>query len=91
MDGRSVLPGEELVNKGLEDLGHGHISPESLLVSIGAHRLRSVGLVVPNPIPDADHRLYSLLADAFGNDAHSRYNGLVRTLISFEQAMECGK
>jgi len=89
MEAPSLLPGEELVRRGLVDLSSGKASPEALLVSIGAHRLRGAGLQVPAELPDADHRLYRILAEEFGNDAHSRYNGLLRTLVSYEQALEC--
>jgi len=83
------LPGEDLIRQGLADLSGGKVSPEALLVSIGAQRLRRAGLDVPPALPDADHRLYRLLAEEFGNDAHSRYNGLLRRLVSYEQALEC--
>jgi hypothetical protein len=84
-----LLPGEDLIRRGLEDLLGGKASSEALLVSIGAHRLRRAGLEVPPALPDAEHRLYRRLAEEFGNDAHSRYNGLLRQLISYEQALEC--
>jgi hypothetical protein len=45
---------------------------------------------VPRAFPDAEHRLYLRLAQEFGDDAHSRYNGLIRRLVSFEAALECG-
>jgi hypothetical protein len=86
-----MLPGNDLIRQGLEDLARGTVSATALLVSIGAHRLRRAGLEVPLALSDADHRLYQLLAQEFGNDAHSRYNGLLRTLVSFEQALECAK
>jgi hypothetical protein len=41
------LPGEELVSKGLADLGAGLESIEALLVSIGASRLAALGLEGP--------------------------------------------
>lgn len=61
-----------------------------MLVSIGAPRLRRAGLPVPPELPDADHRLYLLLAERFDNDAHSQYNALIRTLVSYECAIERG-
>jgi hypothetical protein len=75
----------------MEDLAGGNESLPALLVSLGATRLRRAGLPIPPPIPDADHRLYLMLAGVHGNDAHSRYNALVRTLVSFERALECAK
>ena len=51
------LPGAELVEAGLADLARGVESVESLLVSIGAPRLKRLGLEVPDPFPDPEHRL----------------------------------
>jgi hypothetical protein len=85
----SALPGAELVEKGLEDLERGVESAESLLVSIGAPRLERLGYRVAAPFPDAEHRLYALLAAVDDDAAHSRYNALIRRLVSFERAAEC--
>ena len=83
------LPGHDLVDKGLADLARGERSRESLLVSIGASRLRWLGLAVEAPFPDAERALYDLLAAEDPDAAHSRYNALVRRLVSFERAAEC--
>lgn len=83
------LPGAELVVVGLRDLAAGAPSVEALLVSIGAPRLRSLGFDVPEPVADPEHRLYELLAEADPDSAHSRYNALVRRLVSFERAAAC--
>jgi hypothetical protein len=85
----SFLPGEDLVKQGMEDLSRNEETVAALLVSIGAPRLRLAGMTLPRVFPEADHRLYLALAREFGDDAHSRYNALVRRLISFEQALEC--
>jgi hypothetical protein len=82
------LPGEELVTKGISDLAARIESPESLLVSIGAPRLRRLGLTVTEPFASPEHRLYELLRSEYGDAAHSRYNALVRRLVSFERAAE---
>jgi hypothetical protein len=79
------LPGEELVRKGIRDLARGLESPESLLVSIGARRLR-LGLALPETFASPEERLYQLLRSEHGDAAHSRYNALVRRLVSFERA-----
>jgi hypothetical protein len=91
MEGSAIrgLPGGELVEKGLRDLELGVESIESLLVSIAAARLARIGLVVADPFTDAEHRLYLRLAESDGDSAHSRYNALVRRLVSFERAAEC--
>lgn len=82
------LPGHELVLKGLDDLGRGVVSEEALLVSIGAPRLRQAGIDVPEPLTSPEHRLYDRLAAENGDAAHSRYNALVRRLVSFERAAD---
>jgi hypothetical protein len=83
------LPGADLVRAGIDDLGRGVESVEALLVSIGAPRLSGLGLAVPPPFPHAEHRLYELLSRDDPEGAHSRYNALVRRLVSFERAAEC--
>jgi hypothetical protein len=83
------LPGAELVEKGLSDLERNVESIDSLLVSIGASRLAALGIAVRSPILRAEHRLYAVLAAEDSDSAHSRYNALVRRLVSFERAAEC--
>lgn len=83
-----ALPGHELVLKGLDDLARGIESDEALLVSIGADRLRRRGFDVPEPLASPEERLYERLAAAHGDAAHSRYNALVRQLVSFERAAD---
>ena len=83
------LPGQELVEAGVEDLRRGEETIEALLVSIGASRLRAVGIDVPVPLASAEIRLYEALQQEHGDDAHGRYNALVRRLVSFERAAEC--
>jgi hypothetical protein len=87
----SSLPGAELVEKGLTDLDHGLETVESLLVSIGAPRLRALGMHVAIPFDNPEERLYTLLARKDPNGAHARYNGLVRRLVSFERAAESAR
>jgi hypothetical protein len=81
-----LLPGEDLVRQGIHDLERGVESAEALLVSIGAPRLALVGIAVPEPLATPEHRLYRLLSSEHGNAAHSRYNALIRRLVSFERA-----
>lgn len=85
------FPGGDLVVKGLADLATAaeRETMEALLVSVGAHRLRRAGLDVPETAPDPEHRLYRLLASQDPDTAHSRYNALIRRLVSFERALEC--
>lgn len=84
------LPGAELIVAGLEDLSAGRESEASLLVLIGAPRLRRLGIEVPPAmIPHVEHRLYERLAAEDSDAAHGRYNALIRRLVSFERAAEC--
>lgn len=83
------LPGGELVVPGLEDLRLGVDSVAALLVAMAAGRLRDSGLDVPKKLPsEPEITLFLRLGAEVGNEAHSRYNALVRRLISFEQALE---
>jgi hypothetical protein len=82
------LPGGDLVQAGLEDLRAGRETSVALLVAIGAPRLRQLGIEVPT-IETPEHRLYDLLARDEPDSAHSRYNALIRRLVSFERALEC--
>ena len=81
-----LVPGADLVHQGLEDLRLGVETEAALLVSIGAPRLRRLGFDVASPFTQPEHRLYCLLArSARTHAAHSRYNALVRRLVSFER------
>ena len=83
------LPGADLIERGLADLARGEESVEALLVSIGAPRLRGLGLTIDRPFPNPERRLYDRLAVQDSDSAHSRYNALIRRLVSFERAAEC--
>lgn len=84
----SVLPGADLVDRGTRDLAAGGRTIEALLVSRATARLRSSGVSVAEPLPDADRELYRLLCDRDGNGAHGAYNALTRRLVSFMHAAE---
>ena len=83
-------PGADLISEGQRDLAEGRETVASLLVSIGAPRLCRLGESVDSPISGPEHRLYRLLAAENSNTAHSRYNALIRRLVSYERARECG-
>ena len=93
MDVRSLsaLPGADIVLEGVRDLEQGQESIAALLVLVGAPRLLSLG--VPVPVSDhatsPEHRLYARLRSEDAPTAHSRYNALVRRLVSFERALSC--
>ena len=79
-------PGEDLVRQGLRDLESGVESVASLLVSVGAPRLRGLGLTISTSLPSPEQRLYRVLRERHGDAAHSRYNALIRRLVSYERA-----
>lgn len=86
-----MKPGEDLIAQGIKDLQNGVESIASLLVSIGAPRLRLAGILVPvHTFRTPEHRLYALLSKMYGDGAHSKYNSYIRRLVSFERAAECG-
>jgi hypothetical protein len=86
------LPGAELIEAGLNDLRAGHETVAALLVAIGAPRLRTIGLDLPDHLPDdPERRLYELLSQDDSDSAHSRYNAFIRRLVSYERAAECEK
>ena len=85
------LPGADLVARGIRALRGGEATIEALLVCVGASRLRAAGLDVP-PAPQLRHSpelsLYLAIVAEHPRDAHSRYNALIRRLVSFERALE---
>ncbi len=86
------LPGEDLIEEGLRDLAEGHdTSLVALLVLIGAPRLRRLGVSIPDkkglPV-HPEHALYQKIQGENQKDAHSRYNALIRRLVSYERALE---
>jgi hypothetical protein len=84
-----ALPGADLIRKGLADLAGGVESIESLLVLVAAPRLRRIGFDVPDDTPFLpEDRLYAILSEEDSDSAHSRYNALIRRLVSFERAAE---
>ena len=85
----AMLPGGDFVAAGILDLERGIESEAALLVSIGEPRLTRLGMVISSPSPNPEHRLYARLVETDRPSAHSRYNALIRRLVSFERAAEC--
>jgi hypothetical protein len=83
------LPGTDFVAKGLADLRVGTDTIEALLVAIGRPRLVRLGFDVPRRCERPEILLYERLAAEDAVGAHSRYNALIRRLVSFERAAEC--
>ena len=84
------LPGEELVRHGLADFRAGQCTIPACLVHIARPRLSRVGLMPQSDasqISEPELQLYDLLKQE-GGDAYSRYNALMRELVSFENALD---
>ena len=86
-----AFPGGDLVADGLADLAANRDTVAAALVSIGAPRLRFLGVIPARVLPDPELRLYELLATEHQDAAHGRYNALVRRLVSFERAVACAR
>jgi hypothetical protein len=80
------LPGADIVSEGLQDLANRRETSAALLVSIGSPRLRLLGWAIPFVFEQPEERLYHRLAAEYGDGAHSRYNALIRQLVSFQRA-----
>lgn len=84
------LPGESRVREGRADAQAGRCTTAACLVSIGRRRLNRAGLLASLQVglpPEPERCLYRLLRTQ-GGDAYSRYNALLRELVSFEQALD---
>jgi len=84
------LPGEALVREGLADYASGRCTIAACLVATASQRLGRAGLIRGNGaglFPNPEQQLYRLL-DQPGSDAYSRYNALIRELVSFESALD---
>lgn len=87
-----LLPASDLINTGIADLRNRRETIAALLVAIGAPKLQRLGLKLPSDLPsNPEHRLYDLLSSSESDSAHSRYNALIRKLVSFQRALECVK
>ena len=83
------LPGGAMIEQGLIDHDLGRRTIASCLVRIASPRLARAGLLDRlNESPrDAELQLYQLLAPE-GSRAYSRYNAIMRELVSFEHALD---
>lgn len=88
--GYEAFPAGDLIRQGIKDIQAGLESPQAFLVAVGRPRLSRMGISVPEPsFKSPELRLYEYLARADPDGAHSRYNALIRRLVSFERAVEC--
>ncbi len=83
------LPGSTLIREGLADHRAGRQTIAACLVRIASPRLSRAGLIDPKVIDDEDTelKLYQLLSGE-GDRAYSRYNSLLRELVSLEHALD---
>lgn len=84
------LPGNTLVREGLADVQAGASSVPACLVHIARPRLLQAGLLsgeTAAPGVEPELALYRFLQRE-GGDAYSRYNALLRELMSFESALD---
>lgn len=86
----ALLPGEELVEKGMADLLEDKMSECALLVLSFGPRLRGLGVAVPDRSSTRpfEHLLYERLEERLGAGAHSHYNGLIRRMVSYTHARD---
>jgi hypothetical protein len=88
----SGLPGEDLLRQGLADFQSGRCTVPACLVQMARPRLTQAGLVQRNSshfVSEPEFQLYRLLKQEPGmRDAYSRYNALLRELVSFEAALD---
>ena len=85
------LPANDMIQQGLDDLAQRRVSVAACLVKIASPRMRRCGmemLISDDEALNADRELYALLGHEHGKEAHSRYNALLRELVSFERALE---
>jgi anti-sigma-K factor RskA len=80
------LPGGTAVDAGLADLAWGRTTPESLVVSLAAPRLRREGVPVGPVLDEPERRLFELLSHTEGDLTHARYTAWLRQLASFADA-----
>jgi hypothetical protein len=83
------LPGCDLIHEGLTDLRAGRHTIAACMVRIASPRLTRAGLINPEAIATegVELELYQLLSGE-GDRAYSRYNSLLRELVSFEHALD---
>jgi len=85
------LPANEMIQLGLQDLAEHRASVAACLVKIASPRMRRCGIEIELSDAEAlnaDRELYALLGLEHGKEAHTRYNALLRELVSFERALE---
>ena len=85
-----ILPGAEIVEKGLKDTEKKELSIYSLLLQSAITRLAGVQVVIEKfqLLEPASILLFRKLKEQEGKGAHSKFNALNRELLSFIKAKE---
>ncbi|MEE9280121.1 MAG: hypothetical protein V3V67_08095 [Myxococcota bacterium] len=90
-DSLRVLPGADLVLRGLEDLARARATPEAALIEVASTRLRSLGVpvpVAPSARSAAELRLYDRLGTRHPDrDPYGLYCAWLDQLASFVVAL----
>lgn len=83
------LPGADRIREGINDFINQRHTIPSCLVRIASPRLTKAGLIPQPDEPDinAELDLYEMLSNE-GENAYSRYNALIRELVSFERSLD---
>ena len=85
------FPGGDLVRQGIADLRRGATTVPGCLVRIARTRLQYAAIIPKDVVfeisTEPERDLYRLLLAEPG-DAYSRYNSLIRELVSFENAVD---
>lgn len=85
----ALLPGQEIVDAGLDDLRAGRWSASAFAVLEARPRLERAGVAVPDVrVERPSHRLYALLEAEDAVTAHGRHHAMLRRTLSYARAAE---
>lgn len=85
------LPGGDILDRGLRSMSKGEVDENSLLLLIGAYRLRRCDIpITPLDLGDSfpEDKLYELLTNKHADQAYRVFKSLTRRLVSLENALE---
>ena len=90
------LPGQEIIDQGLEDLAQGKLdTPEVMLLSIARSKLIYLGVALPlerlSQIDEPELTLYQLMRERYPSNPFSQYKALRRRLAKLEHALTARK
>lgn len=85
------IPGGDLVDAGLRDLGQGKKTIATCLVSMAAARLSREGIPLGSLEEDPEEQLYRMLEKSEGAMAHARYRAYRLRMVSFVNACSAAR